>query len=199
MSLYATKCFDIDKTSLKADTGELARRLFVDRKFDMSVFDEYIKKAHDKVNARCVSICVPVKVSDGQNCDLGFLKVKSRDLAKNLEGCGNAFVFAVTLGMDTERYLRMLSKTDTAEHFVCDGYYSALCESACDFAENELCASDACKVRFSPGYGDLPLPIQKEIIEFLGKSQNLGITLTDSLLMIPQKSVTAIKGIINQQ
>ena len=49
--------------------------------------------------------------------------------------------------------------------------------------------------RFSPGYGDLKLEHQKDWFRLLDISRQIGIELTDSLLMVPTKSVTAIIGI----
>ena len=46
-----------------------------------------------------------------------------------------------------------------------------------------------------PGYGDLSLNYQKDIIEFLQAKKNIGVSLTESLMMVPVKSVTAIIGI----
>ncbi len=48
--------------------------------------------------------------------------------------------------------------------------------------------------RFSPGYGDWGLENQKIIFDIL-KLEKLGVRLNESLLMIPEKSVTAISGI----
>ena len=48
--------------------------------------------------------------------------------------------------------------------------------------------------RFSPGYGDLPLAMQREVMDALDCGRTVGITLSDSLLMTPSKSVTAIIG-----
>ncbi|MCR5275107.1 MAG: Vitamin B12 dependent methionine synthase activation subunit, partial [Clostridiales bacterium] len=48
---------------------------------------------------------------------------------------------------------------------------------------------------FSPGYGDLPIEVQKEFLPLLDAERRLGITLSDSYLMSPSKSVTAIIGI----
>ena len=48
--------------------------------------------------------------------------------------------------------------------------------------------------RFSPGYGDFPLEFQRNIGDLLQMAKNIGITLTDSLLMMPSKSVTAVIG-----
>ena len=51
------------------------------------------------------------------------------------------------------------------------------------------------KPRFSAGYGDLPLAVQKAIFSALELSQRIGLTLNESLLMTPSKSVTAIFGL----
>ena len=51
------------------------------------------------------------------------------------------------------------------------------------------------KPRFSPGYGDLPLSMQTDIFRVLDCPRKVGLTLNNSLLMSPSKSVTAIMGI----
>ena len=51
------------------------------------------------------------------------------------------------------------------------------------------------KPRFSPGYGDVPLEIQKDIVMLLDCAKRIGVSLNDSLLMSPSKSVTAFIGL----
>ena len=51
------------------------------------------------------------------------------------------------------------------------------------------------KPRFSAGYGDFPLSAQKEIFGMLDCARQIGLTLNDSLLMSPTKSVTSIVGL----
>ena len=58
-----------------------------------------------------------------------------------------------------------------------------------------LLGVDASTKRFSPGYGDLALAHQKEVLKLLNAEKNVGITLTDTCLMVPTKSVSAIVGI----
>lgn len=48
--------------------------------------------------------------------------------------------------------------------------------------------------RFSPGYGDLDLSCQRIIFKLLDL-ENWGLRLTETLLMIPEKSVTAFAGV----
>ena len=49
--------------------------------------------------------------------------------------------------------------------------------------------------RFSPGYGDLPLDLQPALCAALDAQRRLGLTVTDSLLLNPVKSVTAVIGL----
>ena len=48
--------------------------------------------------------------------------------------------------------------------------------------------------RFSPGYGDFDLSFQRQMFEALKAQKTVGITLTESLMMLPSKSVTAVIG-----
>ena len=46
--------------------------------------------------------------------------------------------------------------------------------------------------RRSPGYGDLPLSLSRTILEELDAPRKIGVSITDSNLLVPSKSVTAI-------
>ena len=48
--------------------------------------------------------------------------------------------------------------------------------------------------RFSPGYGAVPLSVQREFFNLLACEKLIGVCLTDTLLMTPTKSVTAFVG-----
>ena len=48
--------------------------------------------------------------------------------------------------------------------------------------------------RFSPGYGSWLLTAQKDFFRWLNL-QNFGLTLTDGMLLLPEKSVTALAGV----
>lgn len=133
-----------------------------------------------------------VKIS-GDTVELGFGPIKSRALSRNLSGCDKAFVAAVSIGHGVDRLLRRTSVISASKHFVTDAVASAFIEGLCDRVQNLLPKETG--VRFSPGYGDLPLSIQRPLLKFLG---NTGISLTQSDLMIPSKSVTFIVGIKNE-
>ena len=48
------------------------------------------------------------------------------------------------------------------------------------------------KPRRSPGYGDLPLELSRRILDELDATKKIGVSITDSNLLVPSKSVTAI-------
>ena len=141
----------------------------------------------------CAVRCDVEYVSDG-TLRIGGIEIKSHDIIKNLGGAREAYLFAATLGAEVDRFLIRLGMLSGADRFVVDGYASALVESLCDFAEAEIFGDTPRCKRFSPGYGDLPLDIQGELLSALSAENLLGITLTDKKMMVPTKSVTAIIG-----
>lgn len=186
--------FLIEKDNIRVNTKELARRLSVGRNFDVSVFDGAVSKVFEVMTPKCCFVKTDVHAENGI-VRLGFVKTESRDLCKNLEGCKAAYVFAVTLGHGVDRLLSKLSLLSPAEFFVCDAAGSAFAESVCDAAEEMIRNGKRCRPRFSPGYGDLDLSLQKDVLSVLNAQKLLGITLTDSGLMTPQKSITSIMGV----
>lgn len=120
------------------------------------------------------------------------------DIASHLAGCTKAVLFAATLSAEADKLIRQAAVSDVAESFAIDCLCSAAVEQVCDAAEAEIFS--AIKVpyrtwRFSPGYGDLPLGIQGSFLRTLNAQRRIGLTVTDSMLLIPSKSVTAIIGI----
>ena len=85
-----------------------------------------------------------------------------------------------------------------AEALAVDCLCSAGVEQVCDRAEEEIFENVKAKYRtwrFSAGYGDLPLDIQKDLLIFLNAQRRIGLTVTENSLLLPSKSVTAIIGI----
>ena len=127
--------------------------------------------------------------------DLGFGEFKSYHLEKNLEGCNKAYVFAATTGVDVDRLILRLSRISPSKAVITDATGSAAIEDFCDILNGRLKEEADCKPRFSCGYGDFSIENQKNILEFLNAYKLLGISLSESFLMTPKKSVTAIVGI----
>ena len=114
---------------------------------------------------------------------------KSKLLALRLKDCQQAVVFAATIGLETERRILQNESQSIAKALLFQALgaerIESLCNAFCKEIENGL-------PRFSPGFGDFPLQAQKWIFQALGVTKNIGVTLNESLLMTPTKSVTAI-------
>ena len=118
-----------------------------------------------------------------------------------LAQCRRAALLACTLGSGFDTLLRKEQARDMGRAVMLDACGSAWVESGCNAAEEELRArlpglflTD----RFSPGYGDLPLDIQPAVCAALDAGRRVGIHVSDSFLMNPMKSVTAVIGIADR-
>ena len=115
-----------------------------------------------------------------------------------LAQCRQAAVLCCTLGAEFEVLLRARQARDMAQAAILDACGSALVEAGCDAAQEELarrCPQSYFTDRFSPGYGDLPLEVQGPLLDLLDAPRRVGLCATDSHLLTPRKSVTAILGI----
>lgn len=153
----------------------------------------------EKILSYKVCYAVVNVLINGDNVDMEFTRVRSKDLSKNLRGCDKAIVFAATVGIGIDRLISKYSRVFPVRALCFQAIGSERVEALCDEFENEIKKeiSDEetfSRPRFSPGYGDLSLDIQKEIFSLLDCSRKIGVSLGDSLLMTPSKSVTAIIG-----
>ena len=149
-------------------------------------------------------------ISEGRNafsykvCYLKSQKLpfrhNSKALAKCLYGSDETVMFAATVGLDVDRLIARYQKLSEVKALLLQAFgterVEALCDAFCiEFSEVCKEAGRSCTPRFSPGYGDLPLDIQKDFFEILNPGKHIGVSLSDSLLMSPSKSVTAVFGI----
>ena len=131
-----------------------------------------------------------------EGLDLGFCFTDSRDLQKNLNGCHRIVVFAATIGIGMDRLMLKYGGVSSLKGLLIQALGAERVEALCDaFCEELKKEGYSLRPRFSPGYGDLPLDIQKKIFLALEPEKNIGLTLTSSAIMSPTKSVTAIMGI----
>ncbi len=127
-----------------------------------------------------------------------FGEIESENLRKNLEGCQNAFVFAATSGSTVDRLIMRQTKISAADTMITDCIASSGIEVFCDLINEEMRDGRVLKPRYSPGYGDVSLSCQSEILSYLDAYRKIGLTLTEACLMTPIKSVTAIVGILEE-
>ena len=132
--------------------------------------------------------------------DSGIL-LAGDDLHRHLSGCRQAALMAVTLGVEVDNLIRRTEATDLTASLVLDACATQYVEACCDALEEELRQSVEGKcltARFSPGYGDLPLSVQPQLLALLNAQRSIGLTCTDRFILLPRKSVTAIIGFPDQ-
>lgn len=162
----------------------------------LSLLDECINEVHDKLTYNVCYRVFDVSVKSG-NCDFGVFKFNSEKLAVNLKNCEKAVVFAATVGVGIDRLIARYSRISLTKAYILQAIGTERIEALCD----EFCADLATefdmslKPRFSPGYGDFSLDAQRDIFAVLDCERRIGLTLNDSMLMTPSKSVTAIIGV----
>jgi len=157
------------------------------------------QEAEEQLSYRVCCMEYPCSI-ENDICDLSFAKVRSASLAGHLKGCEKVLVMGATVGANMDRLIGKYSRLSPARGVMLQAIgaerIEALCDDFCRMAAEKLEKRGLyLTARFSPGYGDLLLQLQKDIFRALDLERKIGLTLNDSLLMYPSKSVTAIIGI----
>lgn len=174
---------------------------------DASELEKMVQSCLDEIQGKLTyKVCYrefPV-VCHGDRLDLGFTQTSSQALKKNLSGCRSLILFAATVGIELDRSIARYSLLSPSKALLFQAIGAERIESLCDVFCDEIARQEAAqgcgtRPRFSPGYGDFPLQVQKEIFRVLDCPRKIGLTLNQSLLMSPSKSVTALIGITGGQ
>lgn len=154
-----------------------------------ALLETCLKELQGKLEYKVCYRELPVAI-EGELCDFGHFQVTSKHLARHLADSQRAIVFAATLGVGIDRLITKYSSLSPSKALIFQAIGAERIEALCDAFCEEIGATH----RFSPGYGDLPLATQKDVFVVLECEKRIGLTLNDSLLMSPSKSVTAFVG-----
>ncbi len=141
----------------------------------------------------------PVTWQNGQ-LSLGFMEIDSATVKRALAGCDRVVAFAATVGLQPDRLMARYGTAAPTKALLAQAIGAERIESLCDAFIRDVATWAAVegrrtRPRISPGYGDFPLEAQRELFQVLDCPRQIGLTLTDSLLMSPTKSVTALIGL----
>ena len=181
------------------------------------IIDESIAEMQEQVNPKYTYKTFPlewkfsfklVPNEDGEGthkeknvtCEFSGIKVTSGNLLKNLDGCAEIVMMAVTLGSVPDMLVRKAEVRDMLKAYTYQAVGAAMAEAWADEINEKIIAAAKerglfARPRFSPGYGDFPLEVQKDFERILEMPKTIGVTLSDSLLMTPTKSITAVVGL----
>lgn len=147
-------------------------------------------------------VCYAVFDAKVCNCvDIEGEIFNSQSLCKNLKNCDTVVLFGATIGVYIDRLIQKYGRISPLKALIFQAIgverIESLCNEFCAFIKNEY-KDKKLRPRFSAGYGDLSIYAQKQIFNLLNCSKNISLTLNDSLVMSPSKSVTAFIGLSNE-
>ncbi len=163
------------------------------------MIEECLAELQEKCVPRSIYQEYPIERKE-EGMTIAGVKIPGVHLARNLQDCTHAVMMACTIGPQADMLTRRASVLSAARGAVYQACGAAFVEAYCDEINEEI-MQDAkergfyTRPRYSPGYGDLSLDLQKDFSRILDMPKTIGVTLTDSLLMVPSKSVTAYIGL----
>ncbi len=167
-----------------------------------TLFKRCVEELSACVRPKCVYTVIPITVMDDyvklQGCDLVF---QGHDIAAHLKYSSHVVMLAATLSGHADRLIRQAQASDLSFGLVMDSCATAAVEQLCDDAVTTIKRqlSDCYfTTRYSPGYGDFPIEIQRDFLKTLDAPRKIGLCANDSSILTPRKSVTAVIGVGNK-
>ncbi len=174
---------------------DIARRLRVDpARPGFSVVSEVAGLARSLVRLRAVYDISYIGVKDRETVEIGGVVFRSRILRYNLERAQKVFPFIMTVGPELERTAGSLG--DLLRQYYLEEIANIILEQAADWLAEKLTGrwgfpGLSC---MSPGsLEDWPISEQPKLFSLFGDTEkSIGVRLTESLLMVPRKSISGI-------
>ncbi len=127
------------------------------------------------------------------------LELPGYDIARHLAGASSVAAMAVTVGLEADREYRRRALRSALDALLFSTAAAVAAECAADELNELIVAQAGCRAtaRYSPGYGDLPLSVHPAFLAALDAPRQLGLTVADSGLLVPTKSITAVIGLFD--
>ncbi len=153
----------------------------------------------DHCEKQILNVCSP-KIATFKLDEIPQSLIVGEDIKKHLENCFGIYVFCLTLGTAVDVLIRKAYYTDIFEQVVLDATSSVLVEQIAENFELELKnqfekENIFTTLSYAPGYGDYPISLLKTYLEMVDSAKNVGVSLTDSGLMTPRKTICAVIGL----
>jgi len=166
-----------------------------------SLVNDYIENYHDLIAPSYSYEIKDIVSVQGEHVTIeGSITFESKVIARLLERCEKVAIFALTIGNHLEEMVAYLAENGLVlQATVLDAIGSGAAEKLAAYVGDRIrkmanAEGLVTSRRFSPGYCDWEVSQQKMVFHALN-GNSAGIRLTESLLMIPRKSVSGIIGI----
>lgn len=131
------------------------------------------------------------------------LTIRSNSLARHLKDASRLALFVGTIGTELPRKVNeYVANGEVARATILDAVGSESAEALAEKIDDLIQAKArrdgfSTLMRFSPGYGDWTIFDQAKILKILN-AKKIGVKLTKSYIMTPEKSVTACIGLVKK-
>lgn len=127
------------------------------------------------------------------------MKLEATGIIRHLGNSTKVYVLGVTVGEGVEeKSTEFFKNGNYTVGLLIDAAATTAVEQVADQV-NEIINRAAKKAgfsptwRFSPGYGNWPVEVQRDLANII-KTEEIGLTVTETSMLFPRKSVTAIIG-----
>lgn len=164
------------------------------------LIDECIKEVQGYIKPKYIFEIYDIKKSkDKIELISSILTFRGKDIINHLKDSKKCVVMAVTLGNDIDTKIRYYEKFNLTKALILDACATSAVENLCDKVQEDIknkakSINMGITFRYSPGYGDFSIDIQKDIISSLEANKKIGLSSTENYILIPRKSVTAVIG-----
>jgi Vitamin B12 dependent methionine synthase, activation domain len=156
--------------------------------------DELVAFAQELIKPRAAYEVAYIGTKGERTVDIGGATFHSPILRKNLETANKVFPYIVTIGPELEQAAS--AQGDLLKQYYLEEIANIALEQAAGWLAGELETRHgiAGLANLSPGsLEDWPITEQQKLFSIFGDTERLiGVRLTDSMLMIPRKSISGI-------
>jgi hypothetical protein len=188
---------EIAKEEVLKELGYYRKRKSVLSPSIDALIEGEIKKAKGLIKGKGAYIIFPVEHKSKDEIVLKNIILKGKAIAKAMAKAEEIVLFVDTIGPALEAEVnRLYQKDEYTKATVLDTIGSVAAEEGAEYL-NSIIVEKAKKKstpRFSPGYGDWDLSIQKKLLE-VTQASKIGVTCNEAFFMIPRKSVSAVIGL----
>ena len=185
----------LDRIPIVLDAADIAARLRFDpARAGLGSLDELVAQAAGLIRPRGVFDAAYIGAKGERTVEVSGVTFESSVLRRNLETTNKVFPFIVTVGPELERAAS--DQSDLLRQY----YLEEIANYALEKAASWLSARLEERYLLGPLSGmspgsleDWPISEQTKLFAIFGDTERLiGVRLTDSLLMLPRKSISGI-------
>ena len=184
----------IDHINVSISLDELRKRLHMKPDSDVSEIQPLVDVARELIEPRALYDVCYIEEKLENAVMVNGRRLKSRVLRKNLDQVERIFPFVITLGPKLGE--AQADSSDLLENFYLDTIGNAALNSARKHLKRHLESQFALEKisSMAPGsLADWPVEEQAPLFKLLGDvDAAIGVKLTDSLMMLPAKSISGI-------